>query len=1069
VKIILNIEYFFLMIALIVLKTKLAIMKVKANDVWRLPLRSLIFSLTLLFIFSFSASVQAQSGTVKGKVFDINARPLGGVSVTEKDHTGKGTVTDSSGAFSLPDVSLSSTLLFSYVGFESQEVKVGKENSMYVTMRVLSNSLNDVVVLGYGTTSRKNLTTAISTINPKNVPQAANSSVSQLFFGRAAGVQATQQSAEPGGNIILSVRGRPDPLIVVDGVVMPYQGLEPGNGVPNNPIGGEMNGVHRGGFAGLNPNDIESIEILKDASASIYGVNAANGVILITTKKGAAGRMSINFNGNESYVQNMQYFQPLNPTDYMTYYNQLALDQYLITNKMAPFGPNPASGYVPKYSDQQIQSAGSGTNWLDQVLQNGRIDNYDLSINGGSDRVTYYLSGGYFNQIGTVKNSGMQKYTGKMNVSAKLTDFMTFNAGLNAAQSNFLNSNAGWQTGGSGSQGFGSVQAAMQYPSIYPIKDSAGAWYIPQNYTTGNPVSLLTVQDQTYYTALLTNLSLDFTIIPKVLTAKVLYGNNGEKATRNFYIPSDVFYFQQLLSRGSYTEAQRQYQTMEANVTYTNTFAHDKLNLTAVGGVGRYIYSDYGFTSQASGMLDAIGTSNLSSGNQSSFGVYSYKDYTQTRSYYGRASFAYVDKYILSFSYRYDGYNNFFPDNKYAGFPAISGAWKISNEGFLKNATSVNLLKLRASYGVTGTLPTPAAVAYGTFSPDGTKISFDNGATSYVAYYQTALDQPGLQWPKTVNSDIGLDFSFYQNRIAGSLDWFRDDLTRILNTSAITAPLSIITTAPTNGGHQVRQGYEISLNTVNIQSRDFQWTSVINVSHVSYRWQTRFPNAFIPPGAKTTDPVNAIYAYPTNGILQIGQAPPAYQPASESLPGSPIFVDVNGNKQLDSGDIKEYNVDPTILIGFGNTFHYKNWDLLLFLYGQVGGKAYNTNTAWQTPANILAGSAGVQETKNAWSTTNQKGTLPGVSYNEAALGLLAPSDVGLTKTDFLRMRNITLGYKLTPTKYFKSLRIYLDIQNAFIITKYPIGDPEILNVAVKGGGAPYPMARTYSIGFQAGF
>jgi TonB-dependent starch-binding outer membrane protein SusC len=1061
-------KYFF-KIAVTGLTTKLAIMKVKATDFWRLSRMSQILFLTFILITSFSLFAKAQSKSVNGKVLDANAQPLAGVSIMVKGETGANTVTDSNGVFRIASVPSTATLVFSYVGFESQEVRVGKENSMYVTMHIVSNSLNDVVVLGYGTTSRKNLTTAISTINPKNVPQAANSSVAQLFFGRAAGVQATQQSAEPGGNIVLSVRGRPDPLIVVDGVVMPYQGLEPGNGVPNNPIGGEMNGVHRGGFGGLNPQDIESIEILKDASASIYGVNAANGVILITTKKGAAGRLSINFNGSESYVQNMPYFKPLDPTDYMTYYNQLSQDQYLIANQMAPFGPNPAGGFVPKYSTQQIQNAGAGTNWLDQVLQSGRIDNYNLSMNGGTDRVTYYMSGNYFNQIGTVKNSGLQKYTGKMNISAKVADFLTINAGLNAAQDNYANSNAGWQTGGSGTQGFGSIQAALQYPTIYPVRDSLGAYYIPQNYTTGNPVSLLTVKDNTYYSSLMANLSLDFTIIPKVLTAKVLYGNNGEKATRNFYIPSDVFYFQELLSRGSYTQASRQFQTIEANVTYNQDFFHEKLNFSAVGGVGRYIYNDYGFTSQASGMKDAIGTANLSSGDQSSFGVYSYQDYSQTRSYYGRASFSYVDKYILSFSYRYDGYNNFFPDNKYAGFPAISAAWKISNEGFLKNATSINLLKLRASYGITGTLPTPAAIAYGTFSPDGTKISFDNGATSYVAYYQTALDQPGLQWPKTVNSDIGLDFSFYKNRISGSLDWFRDDLTRILNTAAITAPLSIITTAPTNGGHQVRQGYEVSVNTINVQSRDFQWSSIINLSHVSYTWQTRFPNAFIPPGAKVNDPVNAIYAYPTNGIIQIGQKPPTSQPATESLPGSPIFVDANGNNKLDSGDIKEYNVDPSLLIGFGNTFHYKNWDLLVFLYGQVGGKAYNTNTAWQTPANILTGSAGVQQTKNAWSTSNPGGTLPGVSYNEAALGLLAPSDIGITSTDFLRMRNITLGYKFTPTKYFKSLRVYFDLQNAFIITKYPIGDPELLNVAVKGGGAPYPMARTFSLGFQAGF
>ena len=1026
--------------------------------------------LCIAFLFHSPVSAQQPSGrTIMGKVLDATGQPLAGVSVIVKGKNGAGTTTDAAGVFSMPNLAASDALVFTFVGFENEEVKVGKGNSLNINLRALNNSLNDVVVVGYGTTSRKNLTTAVSKVDPKSVPQAANNSIAQLLFGRAAGLQAVQQSAEPGGNITLSVRGRGDPLIVVDGVVMPYQGLEPGNGVASNPIGGELNGVHRGGFAGLNPQDIESIEILKDASASIYGVNAANGVILITTKKGVAGRMNITYNGSESIVKNLPYFKPLDPADYMKYYNELSLDQYLVLNKMVPFGPNAATEFTPKYTDAQIQNPMPATDWLGLVLRDGRIDNHNISVNGGTDRVTYYLSGNYFNQIGTIKNSALQKYSGKMSISAKLNNFLTLNAGLNAAKNSFTNSTAGWQTGGSGAQGFGALQAALEYPTIFPVKNPDGSYFLSPLNTTGNPVSLLEIGDQTNYSSLLTNISLDFTILPKILTGKILYGNNSENATRNFFIPSDVFYFQQLLSRGSYSEANRQYQTVEATLSFRKSLFKDIVNLSAVGGVGKYIYDDYGFVSQGSGMLDAIGTSNLASSASSSFGISSYKDYSQTRSYFGRASMDFLDRYVLSLSYRYDGYNNFFPQNKYAGFPSVSVAWKLSNESFLKNIQPINLLKLRASYGITGNLPSPAAVAYGTFSPDASIISFNNGASNYVAYYLTALDQPGLQWPKTVNKNIGLDFSLFKDRVSGSLDWFRDDLTRILNTTAITAPLSIITTEPANGAHQIRQGYEISVNTANIKSSAFQWNSIINIAHISYTWQDRFPNAFVPPGAKIQDAVNAIYAFPTSGILQLGQTPPASQPATASLPGSPIFVDVNGDKKIDSADIKRYNIDPKLLIGFGNTFKYKNWDLMVFLYAQLGGHNYNANTGWQDPANFLAGSAGVQQVKDAWSTSNTKGTLHGIAYNEYALGLLEGSDQGITSTNFLRMRNITLGYKFSPANYFKSLRVYVDVQNAFIISKYKIGDPEVQAAAVKGAPAPYPMARTFSLGVQAGF
>ena len=1024
--------------------------------------RSLMKSVFALLLLGTSFWVSAQQKTINGKVTDASGKPLQGVTVKSKSNKNL-SITTQDGNFQIGAVK-GDVLEFSSVGYQKIEQKVKGNDLFSVVLNTSTSNLDEVVVVGYGTTSRKNLTLSIAKVNPKDVPSAANNSVAQLLFGRAAGLRVVQQSAEPGGAIDLAIRGRGNPLIVVDGIAMPYEGLEPGIG---NITRGELNGVRRGGFAGLNPDDIESIEVLKDASASIYGVAAANGVIFITTKKGTNGRSNVTYDGSHSLVKNMDYFQPLNASQYMKYYNDFKKDQYLINNNMVPFGSNTASGFTPSYTDAQIQGAGAGTDWLGKVLRDGSIDNHTFGVNGGTDKATYYFSGNYFNQTGTVQNSGLEKYTGKMNVSVKLSKVFTLNTSLITSRSNFRNSTAGWQTGGSGSQGFGALQAALAYPANIPIYDAAGKFSQSTLSLTGNPVSLLNIQDKTLYNSLFANLSLDINIIPKLLTGKILYGNNTEQATRSFFIPSTTFYDQQFRTRGALSQSLRQYQTMEAYLSLKKSF--DFVNIDAIAGVGQYPRESNGFTEEAKDMKDAIGVTALSSGKE--FNVSSYQAYDNKRSFFSRASFDFLNRYVVALSFRRDGYSNFFPQNKYANFPSVSLAWKISNESFLKNVKAISLLKLRGSYGLVGSLDY-AALAYGTFIPDPSVTSFNDGSTNYTAYYQNALDHANLQWPKTIMKNIGLDFSLFNDRVSGAIDWFRDDLTRILKSDNNTGPLSFISTEPINGAHQVRQGLEIGLNTVNIRTANFQWNSIFNFSTSQWSWNERFPNTDLPKGVQIDDPVNAIYVFKTAGILQVGQTASVWQPAAATKPGSPIFMDLNGDKILDEKDIVRYRVDPKASIGFGNTFRYKKIDLGVFFYAQFGGYGYNYNMQWSDPSNMLAGTGGVKQEANIWTTTNPSGTLPGIAYNEYALGLFAGVDTRLEKTDFLRCRNITLGYTLnsgTITKHVKSLRFYADLQNAFIITNYKIGDPELLTRGVKGAPAPYPMARSFSIGVKASF
>ncbi|EHQ31189.1 SusC/RagA family TonB-linked outer membrane protein [Mucilaginibacter paludis] len=1006
--------------------------------------------LAILIAGLITTPIYAQSSiTVSGTVTaQEDASTLPGVSVIIKNNT-QGTTTDIGGKYSIK-TTVGAILIFRSVGYGSREVTVTGA-TLNIALSTRLNSLNEVVVIGYGTTTKQNITTSVAKVDPKNVPQAANNSVGQLLFGRAPGLQVTQASTQPGGNINLSIRGRGNPLYVVDGVIFPGDGLEPGNGS----IAGETNGVSRGGLAGINPSDIESIEVLKDAAAAIYGVNAANGVILITTKKGKAGRMNVTYNGSYSFEKNYPYLQPLNATQYETLYNQITKDQ---TNA------------APKYSAADIANAGAGTNWLNQVFQTGSINNHMVNINGGTDKTTYYLSGGYYDEVGTLKGAGLTKVTGRANLSFNLAKFLTLNTNFTGNSNKYLNSSSGGQTGGSGSQGFGIIQAALGYPANVPVRDANGNY--SQFGVITNPVSFQDIQDQTNYHSLSANVSADVKFIPQVLTGHVLFGDNYESATRNFFVPSTVYYYQQNISRASLNYNNRENQTVEATLSFKKSLAKI-VNIDAVAGFGQYKSTYSSFGSQGQGGQDAIGTTNLAQ-EASNLGITSSQTANKLRSYFARGTFDFVDRYLLTLTYRYDGYSLFFPDNKYASFPSVSIGWKINNESFMKNITFIDQLKLRASIGTTGQTLAGTA-AYGGYSADGNITYFNNGAASYVTLSRYGVDQPDLQWQKTTNKNIGLDFGFFKDRINGSIDFFKDDINNLLGYYS-AAPLSYLSTEPFNGGHQTRTGYDIGINTHNLKVKNFEWNTNINISHYVYKWVERFKYDNINHTYQSdTDPVNEIYYFKTSGILQAGQAVPLSQPTAggANLPGAPIFVDVNKDNKLDGNDVFKLNPDPKLSIGFGNDFHYKQFDLSIFFYGQFGGTGTNYNNAWGDLSSIASGTqGGTVQALNAYTSANTSGTRPGVNYIESAAGLLVGSDLNLVSTNFVRCRNLTLGYTFNSAfvnRFTKSLRVFADAQNLFIITNYKGVDPEVYNTGVKGGYAPYPMMRTFSFGVKAGF
>jgi TonB-linked SusC/RagA family outer membrane protein len=1020
---------------------------------------------------------ESQSSSIKfenvsGTVADQNGVPIIGATVIEKG-TKKGTITDVNGKFALETVSSTATLVISYIGYLSKSIGVGNKNKIDVILSEDNKLLDEVVVTGYGSVSRKNLTTSISKVKPDDIQKAASSNVTQLMVGRAAGLQATVASAQPGGAVNMSIRGGGTPLYVIDGVAMPSSSQESASGgtttvIPNN--------VNRGGLAGLNPQDIESVEILKDAAAAIYGIGAGNGVILITTKRGKEGKVKVSYDGNYSVVNNYKYLQPLNAQEYMGIVNVFNKENYLYSKSMAPYGTTAYDNkWTQVYSDQDIANAKT-TNWRDQVLKSGSISNHNIIINGGTKQLNYYLSGNYFNQEGTVSNSSMKRYAFRGSINSQVNSFIKLSATFNTNDNGYNNGSVGGSSSGRSNQAAGALTAAMAYAPNLPIYDANGNYSL--FLVIPNPVAMKNIEDVTASNGTTVNFVADIDIIKNMLTAKLLYGYNREGSRRSVYIPTDVYFDQMYKSRGNLALDNRKNQTMEATVSYTNRFG-EWLDFNAVLGMGKYLENTDGMNLAYDKTYDAIANDNLSAAS-GTFTPGSYRTSNEKRSQFGRANFDILDRYVVSATFRRDGTDKFFPGKKYAMFPSGSIAWKLSNEQFMKSITAINLLKIRASYGETGTDNLGSSL-YGSYKAFGNQVMFGNNISKYTSVIQSNKDYPDVTWQKTTMKNIGLDYSLFKDKISGSFDIYSNDITNMLS-SANTAGISMYGTYPINGGHVRRYGWDATLNTKNVSGKSFTWNSVLTLSRYNAIWIEREPNySYAAYQTQKNEPLNALYYYRTNGVINVDKSNmPVSQPTWAQKPGYPVIVDKNGDGQISVADVDMVNAVPKLYLGFGNTFTYKNFDLDIFLYSQLGVKKYNYAYSWNTGASIANQSFnGNIYAFEMWnSQTNTSGIKPGIAWDLASQALPggAGTDMGYEDASFIRVRNITLGYNLTSSnmgilgKYISNLRVYVDAQNPFLVTSFKGFDPEVYTGGdYKSGKAEYPQTRTFSVGIKATF
>jgi iron complex outermembrane receptor protein len=989
-------------------------------------------------IVFFSASVMAQNKTITGKVTDKkDGSPLPGVSVTAVGATG-GAITSTDGDYKLSVAGNVTAIKFSYIGYVGQTVNIGSGTTINVSLDASSRSLNEVVVIGYGTQKIKDATGSVATLGTKDFNKGVIATPEQLLQGRIAGVQVTPSSGEPGAGATINIRGASsirssnNPLYVVDGVPLDNGGTAGGFD------SGAGSSSARNPLAFINPADIENISILKDASsAAIYGSRGANGVILITTKKGRKGA-GIQFGASTSVASAAKR------------YDLLGRDQFLAA--VAAVG-----------ADASAVDFKGNTNWQDQILRTAISQNYNIAFGGSNNTGNYRFSAGYDDQQGIIKK----------------TDLKRFNARLNASQSIFggrvkfdlqsLYSNVKDQfapiTNNAGFNG-SLIGAALQTNPTIPVFDDKGRYFdlngydangFPLNNSFRNPVSMLNqIDDNDNINRTLNNLTLTL----KIFSGLSYKGNVGLDISRGlrktFYDPRIVGFTDQANvrdfnvpsatnnGRGILQHTELTSVITEHTLNYEKKFA-DNSSITALAG---YSYSNYkNFSRNDLGWGTATPGDFVKNYNDfKSHLAYPVGDSSSYRlqSMFARVNYSYKDKYIITGTIRRDGSSRFGANHKYGNFPAVAVKWRISNEDFApKNI--FDDLSLRLNYGQTGNqeFPSYASLALRQLNYYGTSSTPLNAAN------------PDLRWETQTAYGAGLDFSIIGGRLNGTVDYFNKSQKNVLFLQDIAQPAANTRYWVNLPGNVVNKGVEVGLVFQAIQSSKFSWEINYNMTFVKNVIKN-FGNRNVITGNVDGQGLSGAYAQ------FFGNGYPLYEFNVAQYNG----LDANGFGIYPNGidaATPHGSPLPTFLAGLNNTFNYGRWSLNFFLNAQTGFYIYNnTANAFFYKGNLVSGR---NVTKAVAST------------NENPLNSGEVSSRFLEKGDFLRMSNASLGYTFpVKGKTIKSFRVALTGQNLFLITGYSGLDPEV-NTNKERNGVPsrgidytsYPSARTFTVSLNAGF
>lgn len=1033
---------------------------------------------------------QAGTRKVTGTVVDATGEPVIGARVFEKG-TKNGTVTDINGHFAL-EVAQGSLLEISSIGYAPVEMKA--QGSMNVTLSEDSKALDELVVVGYGTMKKRDLTGAVSSVKGEDLAVAGVASAAHMLAGKAAGLYVRQNSAQPGGGLDILIRGAGsvnasnDPLYIVDGFPITKLDQQRGNNY-------RMDPGTQGVLNFLNPNDVESIEVLKDASATaIYGARAANGVVIVTTKRGHEGKAVVNYSYNYSYQHYSDKYDVLSLRDWMVEKNKSTWEYWIWENGVAPWGtktleealaaPKSGQAYTRPYTDAQIAAAGEGTDWVGLITRNGHVQEHNLSIQGGSKETQYMISMNYYDNQGIVRNSGMSRYTIKSNIDQRFLDI--FKAGVNMTLTRIDNDNT--QLGSEQYEKSGIIRSAVQMgPNIlaydpvtdtYPVNPLLG--------TQPNPYSLLNNIDRGRTDRFLGNIYVEAYPLAG-LTLRVNAGIDRANISRKTYEPKTTLYGKNLQGNADiYTMDNNQY-LLEATATYSKTLADiHKVNILA--GTS---YEQFNVESSNLGnnnfLTDGFIYNNMNAGAGTKV-VGSGFSKNKMESYFFRANYILKDRYYLTATLRADGASVFARNHKWGYFPSAAAGWTFSEEEFMKPFSWLSMGKVRLSWGQTGN----SDIGSNAFASYYAQPAYNKeDGTQMIGVFQGKLENPDLKWETTTEWNLGLDLGFLNNRILASFEFYHRVISDLLNYK----PLNYyhdVSRVMANIGKTQSTGFEFTLNTTNIKTRDFKWTTNLTFTTYKDRWKERTPDWKPAVYQKEDDPIRPIYSRLADHILQIGEAVPAAQP--ELRPGEVVIKDLNGYRRdadgqpmvdengrflltgapdgiIDDADVVLIgSQDPGWMAGMVNTLSYKDFDLSFQFNGMFDRKMQDpTEMAYGLGGGDIAryGYNALSIIKNRWTWDNPSTEYP-CSFNGWNT-TYTYGDWYYQKAWFVRLSNITLGWTMPKTwlnkvSFISRVHLSLSASNLFCITPYKGLDPETDYYT-----AAYPNARTYSLGVNITF
>ena len=1057
---------------------------------------------TFMLALLATAALFAQNKTVRGTVSDAQG-PAIGVSVMEKG-TQNGVTTDLDGNYVIT-VKPGATLVFSSIGYATQEIAVGSQSVINVVLKEDTEFLDEVVVVGYGTMKRSDLSGASVSMKEEDLKGSIITSLDQSLQGRAAGVSAVQTSGAPGSSSSIRVRGQAtvnanaEPLYVIDGVIVQGGGNSGADFGLGDALGnGRVSTISP--LSTINPADIVSMEILKDASATaIYGAQGANGVVLITTKHGKAGDAKFSYDGMFAVSRQTKRLDMMNLRQFAEYYNDMvALGEVTESN--------------PLYADPSI--LGKGTNWQDEVFRTAIQHQHQVSAQGGSEKVQYYVSGSYMDQQGTIIGSNFNRFSVRTNLDAQLKEW--FKLGVNATYA-VTNDNLKLADGQEGVIYY----SLTSLPDI-PVYDLDGnyATVVREGYTTKNPVAMAMYNENLLQRQKLTgNIYAELTPIKHfVFRSELGFDISASKA--DTYKPKVSFLGQESNSISQQRNAST-YWSIKNYLTYSNTFG--KHSLTAMVGQeaweSRWNYMQASNTGLPSDEIHnlrlATGTPKASSGFGSS----------AMASFFTRETYNYDNRYLLTYTFRYDGSSNFGPDNRWAGFHSVAGSWRFTNEKFFTNKNVLNDGKIRIGWGQTGN----ANIGAGAWESGMSKMPSALGDSQRPAN----ISNTGIHWEKQVQTNIGFDLSFFKNRLNLTVDLYQKTSSDMLMSMALPSYMgtqgnasSALAAPKGNFGTIRNRGIEITLDTHPIDGKNFGWDSNFQISFNQNKLVALdgSANAQLVGYGQWNDIVSVteigeslynFYGYKVVGVYKdledIMNSPKAekfpedgvFDRNSTVWPGDLKFADVNGDNVINELDRTNIGSPlPKFTFGWTNTFRYKNVDLSIFLNGSVGNKVLNynlmgqdwsglthMNSVWVNQHNCIADRARLVPidaekvyTDGSWQTDINNVQVSNADTRTPRPTMKDPndndriSDRYVEDGSYVRIKNITLGYtfpkKLLEKAKIENVRVYCNIQNLYTFTKYRGYDPEVgastqdssgLTFGVDNGRYPSPMTCSFGV------